>query len=427
MKHCWMFLFGMILCAQVCAQNYSDEVTLLHQDDNSVTVRATATAAKKKDAAVLATKSAFHTLFHSGIPGVKNGVPMVAVPQKDFDYRFFSESRYISYIGGEVDTKDDEKIAGQYRVTVQVNIRLKSLCAELQRNNLSLSPGWSDAKAVKATAALNPTIVIVPYMTAAEGYDLGSMRKKVETSTLNRYVINRLSEEFRNHGYKTSNFIAQLQNSITSSILGMDSQTDDATMIMQQLPGDIVVKAEVQFNTDGNRNSECSLNLSAVEKQTGKDLATAPFASGRYMTTDSMQLANHAIKKIQADFFKQLQSSFEDMIKKGREVFIEIKLSQAVTDWDFEQDSPVTGTFFKDALDEWLREHAFQSVYDMGYSTDKYIRISLNIPLWNLERNRSYALSNFGSEMRKFFKAQLGDDYKASVVAMGQKLHVVIE
>lgn len=422
-----MFLLGMILCVNLYAQNYSNEVTLVHQDENSVTVRATATAAKKKDAAVLATKSAFYTLFHAGVPGVKGGVPMMAAEKKDFDYRFFSESRYISYIGGEVDTKDNEKIAGQYRVTVQVNIKLKSLCAELERNKLALNPGWSDAKAVNATAALSPTIVVVPYMTAADGYDFSAMRKKVEASQLSRYVIDRISEEFRNNGYKTRDFISQLQNSQTSSILKADAQTDEATMIVQQLPGDIVVTAEVQFNTDANRNSECTLNLRAVEKQTAGKLAIVPFTSGQYMTTDSMQLANHAVKKIRADFFKQLQSSFEDMIKKGREVFIEINLSQSVDGWDFEQDSPATGDYFKDTLDEWLREHAFQGVYDMSNSTNKFVNIRLNIPLWDLEKNRSYTLSNFGSDMRKFFKAQLGDDYKAAVTSMGQKLLITIE
>lgn len=422
-----MFLLGMILCVNLYAQNYSNEVTLVRQNEDLVTVHATATAPKKKDAAVLATKSAFYTLFHSGIPGVKGGVPMVAAEKKDFDYRFFSESRYINYIGGEVNTKDDEKIAGQYRVTVQVNIKLKSLCEELRRNNLTLSPGWSEAKAVKATAALTPTIVIVPYMTAADGYDFSAMRKKVEASQLNRYVIDRISEEFRSHGYKTRDFISQLQNSQTSSILRADAQTDEATMIVQQLPGDIVVTAEVQFNTDANRNSECTLNLRAVEKQTAGKLAIVPFNSGRYMTTDSIQLANHAVKKIRADFFNQLRSSFENMIKQGREVFIEINLSQSVDGWDFEQDSPATGDYFKDTLDEWLREHAFQGVYDMSNSTDKFVNIRLNIPLWDLEKNRSYTLSNFGSDMRKFFKAQLGDDYKAAVTSMGQKLFITIE
>lgn len=292
---------------------------------------------------------------------------------------------------------------------------------------MSLNPGWSDAKAVKATAALNPTIVIIPYITSKDGSGFEAMRKIVENSRTTRYAIDQLSGEFQRHGYKTRDFIGQLQNAKTSNILRMGSQTDDATMIVQQLPGDIIVTTEIDIRTDANRNSECTLTLRAEEKQTNGKLATSAFSSGKYMTTDSMKLADYAIKQIQGEFFDKLQASFEEMIKKGREVFIEINLSQAITDWDFEQDAPATGDYFKDALDDWLREHAFQGVYDMSNSTDKYINIRLNIPLWNMERNRSYTLSNFSSDVRKFFKAQLGDDYTASIVAMGQKLAITIE
>lgn len=94
---------------------------------------------------------------------------MVALKRKDFDYRFFSEGRYINYLVGEVETIDSEKISGRYKVTARLTVNLKSLTAELQRNGLSLNPGWSDAKAVKATAALNPTIVIIPYITSKDG------------------------------------------------------------------------------------------------------------------------------------------------------------------------------------------------------------------------------------------------------------------
>ena len=49
------------------------------------------------------------------------------------------------------------------------------------------------------------------------------------------------------------------------------------------------------------------------------------------------------------------------------------------------------------------------------------------MPLWNAARNRTYTLSNFGSDLRKFFKQHLGEDYKANVTAMGQSMTVIIE
>lgn len=421
-----IFLWLATLCAPVCAQSYSDEVDLMQMDDRTIVLKATAAGEKKKEAAELAMKSAFNALFHSGIKDVKNGVPMVAAERKDYDYRFFNEGRYLNYLVGEVENLDSEKTAGRQRVTVRVGISWKALLKDLERNNMAISPGWTDAKAVKATASLNPIIVVVPYVTAADGYGFDAMRGKIEQRPLCRFVVDRVSQEFKKHGYKTRDFISQLQNSTTSAFMQSSNQTDDATMVVQQLPGDIVVTAEVLLSTGGGK-SECTLNLRAVEKQTSGKLATAAFSSGQYMTTDSMRLADYAVKKIQDDFFNQLQASFETMIKQGREVFIELGLSQAVDDWDFDQDSPASGSPFKDTLEDWLSKNSFRGVYDMGNSTGKYINVRINIPLWDDAHNRSYSISRFGGDFKKFLKEQLGDSYNANVTSMGQKMFVKIE
>ena len=266
MKHYWMFLIGIILCTNVRAQNYSNEVTLVQQDGDAVTVLATAVADKKKEAGLLATKSAFHTLFHSGIQGVKNGVPMIAVERPDYDYRFFTESRYINYIGSEVQTVKDAKIGGKYRVTVRLTIQLKTLCADLEHNQMVISPGWMDSKAVKATAAMNPTIVNVPDMT--DGSDLETLRKKVLEDPTLKYAINKLADEFGRHGYTTQDAFVLLQNRINSAMMNLDTQSDLSTELLKGIPGDIVVNVDMQMYTE-NRQSECRLTLKAVEKQTG--------------------------------------------------------------------------------------------------------------------------------------------------------------
>ena len=429
MKYCWTFLLVVILCADICAQNYSTEVSLVQQDNNSVTVLATAVGDKKKDAALLAAKSAFYTLFHAGVEGVKNGVPMVAVEKKDYDYRFFNESRYINFIGSEVKTVDDTKIGGKYRVTVRLTIQLKTLLADLARNNLSVSPGWSDAKAVKATAALTPTIVVVPD-TQGEGSDAEAMRKVMDKDPVMKHLIAKLTEEFTKHGYKTKNFIAQLQGAKNSAFLRAEAgaQSDGTTDFVRNLQADIIVTASMNLNINSASNrGECAINLAAVEFQTQGNLANKSFASGQYMTTDGIMLADHAVKKMQADFFRQLQAAFEKMVAEGREVAIELNLSEAVTDWDFSQSSPATGKPFKRALDAWVREHSFQSVYSMDYSTNKYIKLSVNVPLWDQENNCSYNLSNFGDDLNAFLQSQLGSDYSPEVVAMGQGMSITVK
>ena len=288
-----------------------------------------------------------------------------------------------------------------------------------------VSPGWVDTKKASATAALNPTIVVVPLVEG--GGDFEDMRTLVENSPVVEYAVNKLAAEFSRRGYKTRDFLTQLQNSKNTSLLRQGTQTDLATMMVQNLPGDIVVTVDVEVTTDDRKRSECSLNVKAVEQQTEGGLASATFLSGQYMTTDSLRLADYAVKKVRDDFFADLKKAFEAMVAKGREVYVDMTLAQSVMDWDFDQQAPYGEDYFKDALDEWLNEHAQQSVYDMGNSTDKYIHIRLNVPLWDMERNRSYKLSNFNSDLKKFLRAQFGEDYEVSVTAMGQRLEVRIE
>ncbi len=407
------------------AQNFSDNVSLAAEEGNGICLQAEASAPKKKDAEQLALQSAFNALLYGGIDGLKNGQPMLTDKAKDYNYRFFNEQRYLHYLTDQPKTTGTKKAGNNVRATVLVHINLKGLQKDLERNKQAISPAWADAKAVKATASLNPTIVVVPATTAETGYSFESMRNIVENDPLQRFAIDRVAEEFQKHGYKTRDFVAQLQNSKTSDMLRSGTQTDDATMVVQQLPGDIVVTVDCIVNTSGG-TSDAEVRITATEKQTAGRLATKAFNSGQYHTSDGKSLANYAIAKISGDFFSQLQSSFDDMVKKGREVQFEMSIAENV-DWDFDSDAPASGNFFKDALEEWLRDNAFQSNYSMNTSTDKYIAAIVNVPLWDYEKNRSFTLNNFGSNLRKFLKTQLGDEYKPKITSMGQKLLITIE
>jgi len=418
----------MILCCVLpgVAQNYSDDVQFVSGDENTVTVTASAVASKKKDAETLAAKSAFNCLLHTGVAGLKDGNPLLTETKRDYDYRLFNEGRYISYIIGEPKTISTKKIAGNQRATVTLTINLKTLKADLTRNKQIFSPAWADAKKQQPTSALNPTIVVVPYTDSSDGYSYESMRTRIEQHPVERYAVERVAEAFQNHGFKTRDFIAQLQNSKNRDMLREGSQSDDATMIVRELPGDIVVTIGVRTQSQGN-TTRVGIDTRAIEKQTAGRLATKTFESGYYHTTDTAFLVRDAIKQIEKDFFDQLAASFEQIISKGREVQLDLNISETVADWDFEQDAPASGEYFKDALDEWLRENAFNGIYDMSRSTDKYINVSINVPLWNAEKNRTYTLSNFGSDLRKFFKKHLGEDYRANVTSMGQSMTVMIE
>jgi hypothetical protein len=422
-----MFLISVVLGASVSAQSYSDEIELLGDENGVITLLSSATHEKKKEAQELATRSAFNSLFHSGIEGVKSKAPMISVPRSDYDFRFFNENRYLNYIVGVPAVMQDTKMLKQHKVTVKLAINTKTLRTDIERNNLTLNPAWADKKKVNPTAALNPTIVVVPYVDAKWGYSAESMRNKLESSYMQRAAVSEVTRFFVDNGFKTRNIVNMLQNAKNDQILRSNAQTDDATMQLQNLMGDIIVIVEAGTETNENKQSGIKLNLQVIEKQTSGDLGRIEVSGGDYYTTDTLRLITAAIKNIRNDFISQINNSFEAMVKKGREVTLDLNLSESVSDWDFDQDSPASGEYFKDAFEEWLRANSHQSVYDMSLSTDKYVKARVNVPLWDYEKNRSYSLSNFSSDLRKFFKAQLGEDYKPKITAMGQEVMITIE
>lgn len=244
----------MILCYALtgAAQNFSDDMQLVGGDDNTVTVTVKAVAPKKKDAERLAVQSAFNCLMHSGVNGIKGGMPILSEAKKDYDYRLFNENRYIVYIIGKPETVSTKKIANNQQATVRLTINLAAFKADLKRNKQIFSPAWADAKAREATSALNPTIVVVPYTDSSDGYSFEAMRTRIENNPIERYAVERVAEAFQNNGFKTRDFIAQLQNSKNRSMLREGAQSDVGTMMVQELPGDIVVTVGISAQSQGS-------------------------------------------------------------------------------------------------------------------------------------------------------------------------------
>lgn len=409
------------------AQEFSNEVSLESQSGSDAVFRTTVACNKGgKEAEELAIQSTFNALLHNGVEGLNNGQPMLSEGRKDYDYRLYSTRRYTMMLAGKPVKKDEFKYNGMRKITFEVPVNIKSLKNDLAKNDLTLNPAWADAKKENTVkAAINPVIVVVPEMNSADG-GFEAMRDLVNANPGYKTAVNKLSELFSTNGYKTRDFRTVLENSKTDDVLRDDAQTDVRTMIVQQMPGDIVVKIDVDMKQRGNTYG-ANVGIRAVERQTEAVLAAETFTSGFYHVSDPVVLVSNAIETIGGDFFAKLNDAFDQMAKNGRSMNLDFNIAQTVTDWDFDTESPADGSDFREELEEWIRANSFQGVYDMSLSTDKYIKATVNIPLWDAEKNRSYRITNFTSALKRFLKSKLGDEYKPSVTAMGQKLTIIIE
>ncbi|NDV58102.1 DUF6175 family protein [Bacteroides sp. 519] len=408
-----LFIPGIIL-----AQNYSGDVSFVEKGSNTLTLRATGVSAKKKDAVVMAAKSAFYTLFYTGVEGVNNGNPLITERKASYDTRFFDENRYNIFVQTLNELGDPVKEGKAYKASVEVVILSNALQKDLIRNkvitNLTMDAG-GPGSSVKL-----PTVLVIPY--TKEGEDV---RDILDNNQMLSMAVSRVTSEFSNRGYKTKDFISQLKRLKRNDVLTAGSQSDAVAKMIQNMSADIIVTTKIFVATHAGRQSEVTLELRATEFQTDGNLASAEFLSGRYVTTDSLKLADYAFKKIQNDFFSRLQNSFNDIVRNGKEILIQMVLAKSVTEWDFES-SLNNGDEFLMVMEDWLHANALNGVYSIN-SSDKVLDISMQIPIYDEEQGRAFTTSRFSSQLRTFLNGLFEGEYKASVVTMGQGLTVTIE
>lgn len=413
------------LCAY--SQNPTGEVTLDRQSGSDAVFKTTIAYQKSgKEAEDYAVQATISVILHDGVEGLNNGQPMLSQGRKDYDYRLFTTQRYLSMMSGKPVKINEMKFNGMKKLTYEVTLNVNALKKDAVKNELVMNHAWADSKKEDPVkSAINPVIVVLPETNDANN-SFEDLRTLVDNNPGYKTAVNKLSELFSTNGYQCRDFRTALENSKTDDLLRDGAQTDVKTMIVQQLPGDIVVKIDVTMKQKGATYG-ANIGLRAVERQTEAVLASETFTSGFYHQNDPTIIIDKCLDTVGEDFFKKLGDAFTQMAAKGRSMNLDFNLSASVADWDFDSESPADGSEFRDELEEWIRANSFQGVYDMSLTTDKYIKATLNIPLWDNEKNRSYRITNFTSALKRFLKSKLGDEYKVNVTALGQKLSIMIE
>lgn len=409
------------------AQWPEGDVSLVSQSGGDVTVRCVYSARKAGDAVEEAAMAAFYGVMTLGIDGLHNGQPMIQGDAKSFLYRFFHEKLYLRYLAGKPVKEAETKINGMKQVTVLATMRLEGVMKLAKGSGVVINPAWNTGGKgeVKATASLNPSVVVVPQL-RGDAQDFAAMKRLLDDDPTVAYAVSEISNMFARQGYKTRDVRTALANAKTSDFINDDVQDDNASMVIRQLPGDIVVMVDVNLSQNG-KTTNCMLAIEAVEKQTAVKIGGQAFNSGEFMTDNYNELVNYSLRKIKNSFFSDIQNAFQRMVAEGRRMTLEFNLGGDVADWDFSSPTPMTDNDFLEALEDFLAENSCGGVYEIESSSDKFVLASINIPIWDSAKGRGYTMSNFNSALKKFLRAELGDAYRPAVTAMGQKINVTVK
>lgn len=266
-----------------------------------------------------------------------------------------------------------------------------------------------------------PNIVVVPF--SKEGQDI---RKIIEDNAMMSLAMSKVKEEFNNRGFITKDFIAMLKALKTDDVMMDDSQMDVKARIVQNSKADIQVITKITVNKHAEGAAEVALELEAVEVQTANSLANKSFLSGKFITNDSIRLANRALSMISDDFFGNLQSAFNQMVEEGRELNMSLSFAK---DCEMDATSEVgsNGNDLQMEIEEWLSQNAYKGVYGLNGS-GKLLDISMQVPLFDQETGNPFNLSRMRTMIKRFLDPLLKvNGCLADVVVRGQKLNVTIK
>lgn len=426
MKNIRPFLSLVILLAAMplmsmaqSTSKYMKDATLvnLSKDNKTIIIRSSGQAEKKKDALMMAEKSALYTLLHVGIDGVNNGRAL-AKDDTDYDRRMFYENRYTTFLDSSNDLDNYRKVGKEYRAEVEVSFTYATLLKDLERNGLLNGVGGTS---LPVTAL--PSITIVPFIAQGE-----NQLSVLEGNSLRRSCAATVTSMFSKKGYLTKDYLSMIRNAINNEILMMGTQSDAVTKMLQNSGTDVKVEVRVSFSKGNTNLSSAVVEITAIEAFTSTTLASVKLSGqargdSTYIVDQIIESNGNAKKR--NDFFNELNRSFATMASAGLEVNVNFGLSNNIDDWTFDDDLP-NGKNFKEELESWLESIAVDGNARMDMNNDKYIGLSVRVPFYGSDK-KTFKVSGFRTALRKYLKELLGEDYTAKIVAEGQKITVTIQ
>lgn len=242
---------------------------------------------------------------------------------------------------------------------------------------------------------VQPKIMVVPYMT--EG---GDIRQKIEQDPNIRVVLSKIREAFDKRGFTTIDFETKLKAQSTNNALSENSQSNRASMVIQNSGADIYVEVEYIYTPSSGGNSVKVL-MKACDVSTGGALANKDAFSGQFYTEDVGRLAAAAVEKVADEFLNVIQTKFDDIVSNGRSISLDIKVD---ANSSLSLHHEINGEELADYIEDWVADHAYKNNYHSQGSTEiELIFDDIRIPLQD-ENGRNYNINQFDRELRQMFR-----------------------
>ncbi len=198
MKRNSLLTLLLLLCTGAFAQGegFLKVVSKVSGDNETITLSSAGMAEDRDDVYKNAVKSAFYTLFYTGVPGVNEGKPLVECENMLYTNTFFnSQYKCQYYVSAQTEDVRPRREDGIFRATYNVTIAYSRLLTDMRQNKVY---------DCETAPVVLPTIMTMPYVKRGE-----NRMTVYENNPDLQQAISRVQDGFRSRGVRTMDFVAR--------------------------------------------------------------------------------------------------------------------------------------------------------------------------------------------------------------------------
>lgn len=271
---------------------------------------------------------------------------------------------------------------------------------------------------VKTEPTIKPTIMVIPFVKESE--QLRTVYEQDDKLHL-RVAVTKVKEGFDKNEIPTVDFRAKLRQLSNDKLMQIGNQSTIKQEVIQVSGADIYVEVESSIIQDLAGNSS-TVTVTAFDAFSGQVLASDVATTTKFYTHNFEKLTQKAIDKIMKPFIGNIQDKFDDLLKEGRTVVVNIGFDEnAEMDMDSEMED---GRLFSEVLEEWFEENAHNAYFHIqGVTATKMILDEVRIPIKDPKTGRNYRVTKYAAKIRNFLKTL---DLDATRDVVGTKIYITI-
>ncbi len=290
-----------------------------------------------------------------------------------------------------------------------------------------------------------PTIMVVPsdvwcnqhgYMTTFDNQGTTQKVPDYKTALQNDadllLVIGAINTLMADRGFPLKNLESVLKsieqrmaedNMTVSKTSGAELAETPLDRLRRTAKADIIMQITWTVNTTGPKKSITYI-LQGIDSYTDKQIAGAQGTGDPSFTAETPVLLQEAVVTHMDNFCFQLQSYFDDLIAKGREVAVDVRVFDT---GEMDLETEFNGIELTEIIDEWMNANTVNHIFNKSDASENYIQYEqVRIPLYKTN-GASMDAEGFVRNLRTYLRQEYQIQSKVMTRGLGRAILVIGE